>query len=56
VRAIVRLETDLKKIKLEHLGVHVFQVDTSNKSAISKHCIESPLSSVGTCRFRGNSN
>jgi nucleoside-diphosphate-sugar epimerase len=40
VRAIVRLETDLKKIKeLEHLGVHVFQVDTSNKSEISKHCI-----------------
>lgn len=40
VRAIVRFETDLKKIKeLEHLGVHVFQVDTSNKSEISKHCI-----------------
>jgi hypothetical protein len=40
VRAIVRLETNLKKIKeLEHLGVHVFQVDTSNESAISKHCI-----------------
>jgi nucleoside-diphosphate-sugar epimerase len=40
VRAIVRLETDKKKIKdLEQKGVKVFQVDTSNKSEISKHCI-----------------
>jgi nucleoside-diphosphate-sugar epimerase len=40
VRAIVRLETDLKKIKnLEQQGVKVFQVDTNNKSEISKHCI-----------------
>jgi nucleoside-diphosphate-sugar epimerase len=40
VRAIVRLETDLKKIKvLEDKGVKVFQVDTSNKFEISKHCI-----------------
>ena len=40
VRAIVRLETDLKKIKnLEQKGVKVFQVDTSNQSEISKHCI-----------------
>lgn len=40
VRAIVRLETDLKKIKdLEDKGVKVFQVDTNIKSEISKHCI-----------------
>ncbi len=40
VRAIVRLETDIKKIKdLEQKGVEVFQVDTSNKSEISKHCM-----------------
>ena len=40
VRAIVRLETDIKKIKnLEQKGVKVFQVDTNNKSEISKHCI-----------------
>lgn len=40
VRAIVRLETDIKKIKdLEQKGVKVFQVDTSNPSEISKHCI-----------------
>jgi len=40
VRAIVRLETDIKKVKdLEQTGVQVFQVDTSNKSEISKHCI-----------------
>ena len=40
VRAIVRLETEIKKIKdLEQMGVQVFQVDTSNKSEISKHCI-----------------
>lgn len=40
VRAIVRLETDIIKIKdLEQKGVKVFQVDTSNKSEISKHCI-----------------
>lgn len=40
VRAIVRLETDIKKVKdLEQKGVQVFQVDTSNKSEISKHCI-----------------
>jgi uncharacterized protein YbjT (DUF2867 family) len=39
VRAIVRLETDIKKVKdLEQKGVQVFQVDTSNKSEISKHC------------------
>ena len=39
VRAIVRIETDVKKIKdLEEKGVKVFQVDTSNKSEISKHC------------------
>ncbi|MES2800633.1 MAG: NmrA family NAD(P)-binding protein [Bacteroidota bacterium] len=40
VRAIVRLETDIKKVKdLEQKGVKVFQVDTSNKSEIAKHCI-----------------
>ncbi len=40
VRAIVRLETDIEKIKvLEQKGVKVFQVDTSNKAGISKHCI-----------------
>jgi len=40
VRAIVRLETDIKKVKdLEQRGVQVFQVDTRNKSEISKHCI-----------------
>ena len=40
VRAIVRLESDGKKIKdLEQKGVKVFQVDTSNKSEISKHCL-----------------
>jgi hypothetical protein len=40
VRAIVRLETDIEKIKdLEQKGVQVFQVDTSNKSEISKHLI-----------------
>lgn len=40
VRAIVRLETDMNKIKnLEQKGVKVFQVDTSNVSEISKHCI-----------------
>jgi hypothetical protein len=40
VRAIVRLETDIVKIKdLEQKGVKVFQVDTSNQSEISKHCI-----------------
>ena len=40
VRAIVRLETDIKKIKdLEQKGVRVFQVDTSNKFEISKNCI-----------------
>ncbi len=40
VRAIVRLQTDIKKIKaLEQKGVRVFQVDTNNKSEISKHCI-----------------
>lgn len=39
VRAIVRRETDSKKIKnLEEKGVLVFQVDTHNKSEISKHC------------------
>ncbi len=40
VRAIVRLETAIHKIKeLEQKGAHVFQVDTNNKSEISKHCI-----------------
>jgi uncharacterized protein YbjT (DUF2867 family) len=39
VRAIVRLETDKKK-RPRTKGVKVFQVDTSNKSEISKHCIE----------------
>jgi len=40
VRAIVRLETDINKIKdLEQKGVKVFQVDTSNQSEIAKHCI-----------------
>ncbi len=40
VRAIVRLKTDINKIKeLEQKGVSVFQVDTNNKSEISKHCI-----------------
>ncbi len=40
VRAIVRMETDLNKIKvLEDKGVKVFQVDTNNKSEISKHCV-----------------
>lgn len=39
VRAIVRLETDQNKIKdLEKKGVKVFQVNTNNKSEISKHC------------------
>lgn len=40
VNAIVRLETDLSKInELKQKGVNVFQVDTSNKSEISKYCI-----------------
>jgi len=40
VRAIVRLETDINKVKdLEEKGVKVFQVDTYNKTEISKHCI-----------------
>jgi len=40
VRAIVRFKTDIVKIKdLEQKGVKVFQVDTSNQSEISKHCI-----------------
>ncbi|MFA9213587.1 MAG: NmrA family NAD(P)-binding protein [Candidatus Methylacidiphilales bacterium] len=40
VRAIVRLETDINKIKnLEQIGVKVFEVDTSNQSEIAKHCI-----------------
>ena len=39
VRAIVRLETDINKIKaLEQKGVSVFQVDTNITSEISKHC------------------
>jgi len=42
VKAIVRLETDLEKIKdLEQKGVKVYQVETNNKSEISKHCIGS---------------
>jgi len=40
VRAIVRFETDINKIKeLEQKGVSVFQVNTNNKSEISKHCL-----------------
>jgi len=40
VKAIVRLETDIKKIyELEQKGVKVFQVDTSNRSEIAMHCI-----------------
>ncbi len=40
VKAIVRLQTDIKKIEaLEEKGVKVFQVDTSNTSEIAKHCI-----------------
>lgn len=40
VRAIVRLKTDILKIKeLEHKGVSVYQVDTHNASEISKHCL-----------------
>jgi hypothetical protein len=40
VRAIVRLETDIEKVKvLEQKGVKVFQVDTSHQSEIAKHCI-----------------
>jgi uncharacterized protein YbjT (DUF2867 family) len=52
VRAIVRLETDVKKIKLlENKGVKVFQVDTSNKSEIAKictgaHCMVSALAGL----------
>jgi uncharacterized protein YbjT (DUF2867 family) len=39
VRAIVRMETDVEKIKdLEEKGVNVFQVDTSNKFEVSKLC------------------
>ena len=38
VKAIVRLETQTEKInELKKLGVEVFQVDTKNKSEISKH-------------------
>lgn len=40
VRAIVRLETDAQKTNaLQQKGVTVFQVDTGNKSEISKCCI-----------------
>ena len=40
VKAIVRLETDLKKInELEKKGVKLCQVDFGNKSEISKHCL-----------------
>lgn len=40
VRAIVRLETDIRKIEaLEQKGVKVFQVDTRIKSEISKNII-----------------
>ncbi len=40
VRAIVRLETDIKKIKdLEQKGVKVFQVDIRNTSKISQYFI-----------------
>ncbi|MBC7743800.1 MAG: NmrA family NAD(P)-binding protein [Flavobacterium sp.] len=39
VKAIVRLETDNKKIeKLEGKGVKVFQIDMSSTFEISKHC------------------
>ncbi len=39
IRAIVRLGTDVKKVEeLERKGVKVFEVDTTNKSEISKHC------------------
>ena len=39
VRAIVRLQTDEKKIiALQQKGVKVFQVDTGNQSEISIHC------------------
>ena len=39
VRAIVRLQTDEKKIiSLQQKGVKVFQVDTGNQSEISIHC------------------
>ncbi len=52
VRAIVRLETDVNKIKeLEQKGVKVFQVDTRNRSEISKHltgvhCLVSALAGL----------
>ncbi|MBC7919857.1 MAG: NmrA family NAD(P)-binding protein [Ferruginibacter sp.] len=40
VKAIVRIETDEKKInELENKGVKVYQIDTSNKSEISKYCM-----------------
>lgn len=40
VRAIVRLETDVNKIKgLEQKGVNVFQVNTNSQSEIAKHCV-----------------
>ncbi len=52
VRAIVRLNTDINKIKdLEQIGVKVFQADTSNKSEIAKHlygahCVVSALAGL----------
>jgi nucleoside-diphosphate-sugar epimerase len=40
VRAIVRLETDPKKIQeLEQKGIKVFQVNTNNVSEISQYCL-----------------
>ncbi len=40
VKAIVRQETAVEKIKeLEHKGVKVFRIDTTNKSEIVKHLI-----------------
>jgi uncharacterized protein YbjT (DUF2867 family) len=33
-------KTDKKKLRPRTKGVKVFQVDTNNKSEISKHCIE----------------
>jgi uncharacterized protein YbjT (DUF2867 family) len=52
VRAIVRLETDAKKINaLQQKGVNVLQVDTTRKSEISRgcagaHCVVSALAGL----------
>ena len=41
VKAIVRKETDIQKIKhLEEKGVRVFQVNMNNKIEIAKHCLD----------------